>query len=288
MKYIDDQTQLINTVIDRYTKVDGKSKFLEAGRYTIWPDGHRYRGLISLEIYKMLGGNQSGFLKGVVGIEAIHHASLVFDDLPCMDDSPTRKGKPTNHIKYGEDIAILSGLYLWELGRQLVYENTREHLNKPENVDEVELLLHQTIVGMLHGQEIDLQTRKSKDDLEESIYQKNRMFHFACVLPAYLLQKKEYVDPLSEIGNILDDIGIHLSRGYQLFDDLRDIEGNPEVTGKPSGLDVNRETSVNIYGVNGVKQQLSESIQRIEEKLSKIEQNSRLEKIVKYILTKPS
>ena len=103
-----------------------------------------------------------------------------------------------------------------------------------------------------------------------------------------MLQKKEYVDPLSEIGNILDDIGIHLSRGYQLFDDLRDIEGNPEVTGKPAGLDVNRETSVNIYGVNGVKQQLSESIQRIEEKLSKIEQNSRLEKIVKYILTKPS
>ncbi len=288
MEYIDNQIQLIHTAIDRYTKVDGKSKFLEAGRHTIWPEGHRYRSLIGLEIYKMLGGNQSKFLKGVVGIEAIHHASLVFDDLPCMDNSPMRKGKPTTHIEYGEDIAVLSGLYLWELGRQLVYENTRDHLDKPEDVDEVESLMHQTILGMLHGQEIDLQTHKSEGDLRESIYQKNRMFHFACVLPAYLLQKKEYVDPLSEIGNRLDEIGIHLSRGYQLFDDLRDIEGNPEVTGKPIGLDVNKETSVDLYGVNGVKQQLSESIQRIQENLRKIKLPSKLEYIVEHILTKSS
>ena len=263
--------------------------FLEAGRYTLWPEGHRYRSLVGLEIYKMLGGgDQSRFLKGVVGIEAIHHASLVFDDLPCMDDSPMRKGKPTTHIEYGQDIAILSGLYLWELGRKLVYENTREHLHKPEDVDEVESLIHQTIVGMLHGQEIDLQRNKSDDDLRKSIYQKNRMFHFACVLPAYLLQKKEYIDPLSGIGNILDEIGIHLSVGYQLFDDLRDVEGVPEVTGKPVGLDVNKDTSVKMYGINGVKQQLAERIQRIKENLRKIEPNSRLESIVEHILTKLS
>lgn len=288
MKYIDNQIQVINTAIERYTKTDGNSKFLEAGRYTIWPEGHRYRSIIGLEIYKMLGGNQSGFLKGVVGIEAIHHASLVFDDLPCMDDSPMRKGKPTIHIEYGEDTAILSGLYLWELGRQLVYENTREHFDKLEDVDEVESLMHQTIVGMLHGQEIDLQRHKSDDDLKESIYQKNRMFHFACVLPAYLLQKKEYVNPLSEVGNILDEVGVHLSVGYQLFDDLRDVEGVPEVTGKPVGLDVHKDTSIKLYGINRVKQQLAEKIQIIKENLRKIELNSRLEDIVEHILTKPS
>lgn len=288
MKYIDDQIKVINAAIERYIRADGNSKFLEAGRYTIWPEGHRYRSLVGLEIYKMLGGNQFRFLKGVVGIEAIHHASLVFDDLPCMDNSPTRKGKPTTHIEYGEDIAILSGLYLWELGRHLVYDNTCEHLDKPEDVDEVESLIHQTIVGLLHGQEIDLQKHKSDDDLRESIYQKNRMFHFACVLPAYLLQKKEYIDPLSAIGNILDEVGVHLSVGYQLFDDLRDVEGVPEVIGKPVGLDVNKETSVKRYGINGVKQQLAERIQRIKENLRKIEPNSRLESIVEHILTKQS
>lgn len=288
MRYIDDQVQVINTAIEKYTKSDRNSKFLEAGRYTMWPEGHRYRSLVGLEIYKLIGENQSGFLKGAEGIEAIHHASLVFDDLPCMDDSPIRKGKQTTHLGYGEDIAILSGLYLLDLGRQLIYENTREHLDKPEDVDKVESLIHQTIIGMLHGQEIDLRKHKSDDDLKELIYQKNRMFHFACVLPAYLLQKKEYINSLSEIGNALDEIGVHLSVGYQLFDDLRDVKGVSEVIGKPVGLDKNKKTSVNVFGVDGVEEQLAARMQRIKENLRRIEPNSKLENIVEYILTKPS
>ena len=288
MEYIHNQIKIINTAIKEHIRVDKNLKFLEASKYTIYPEGHRYRSIIGLEFYNLLGGKQSNFIKGVVGIECIHHASLIFDDLPCMDNSPMRKGKPTTHIKYGEDTAILSGLYLWELGRRFISENIRSHLNQPKDIDEAELLVHRTIVGMLHGQELDLRKHKSNEELKESIYQKNRMFHLACVLPAYLLQKKEYVDPLNEIGNVLDEVGVCLSIGYQLFDDIRDVEGIPEVIGKPVGLDVDKDTSVKLYGLEGVKQQLAENLQRIKENLSKMESGSKLEEIVEYILTKPS
>jgi len=281
MSYIDDQTGIINDAIEHYTKQNISLKFLEASKYAILPEGRRYRSLVGLEIYKMLGGNESRFLKGVVGIECIHHASLIFDDLPCMDGSALRKGKPPTYIEYGEAIAILSGLYLFESGRRLIYENTREHLDQPEKVDEVESLIHQTIVGMLRGQEIDLQKDKSESDLRESIHQKNRIFHLACALPAYLLPQKEYINPL-------DEIGANLAVAYQLFDDIRDVEGIPEITGKPVRMDAGRKTSIGIYGADEVKLQLAWRLQAIKENLRKIEPNSRLESIIEHILTRPS
>jgi len=288
MKYIQQQVKLINEAIEFYLRQPNNGKFFEASRYTIGPEGHRYRSLVGLEIYKMLQGNPSNFMKSIVGIECIHHASLIFDDLPCMDNSPMRKGKPTTHIQYGEDIAILAGLHLWETGRQLLYENSREHLSNLKLIDEVESIIHKTIVGMLVGQELDLKENKTDEELFNSIYQKNRMFHLICVLPAYLLKQKKYLTQLNEIGKILDEIGINLSVSYQLFDDLRDIERNPIETGKPVHVDKGKRTSVYRYGVEEVKQQIGERKQKIIEKIREIQENSRLEKIIEHILSIPS
>jgi len=278
-EYIRREKKLINESIELWVKSEIKTKVFEAGQYTIWPEGHRYRSIVGLEIYRALRGKQSKFLKGVVGIECLHHASLVFDDLPCMDNSPMRKAKPTTHLQYGEDIAILAGLYLWDRGRQLLYENTREHLSDPEEIDEVEFLIHETIVGMLIGQEIDLKTNKTDSELSQSIYQKNRMFHLACVLPAYVLQKKQYLD-------LLNNIGVDLAVAYQLFDDLRDIEGDSKIIGKP--IQVDKGTSVYRYGVESVKQQLAERKQRIIGNIQKIQTSSRLKRMIEHILTTPS
>ena len=280
MEYIQQQIKLINKGIESYLK-QPNGRFLEASRYTIGPEGHRYRSLISLETYKMLGGKQLNFMKSIVGIECIHHASLVFDDLPCMDNSPMRKGKPTTHIKYGEATAILGGLYLWEKGRQLLYENSREHLNNPKLIDKVESLVDETIIGMLIGQELDLNKNKTDEELFDSIYQKNRMFHLACILPAHLLEQ-------NEVEKIFDEVGINLSVCYQLFDDLRDIERNPIETGKPIHIDKNKRTSVYRYGVKEVKTQIDGRKQKIIENIRKIQENSKLEKIIDYIFSTPT
>ncbi len=86
-KYIQKQKETINRSIKYYLKEDIQFKFLESAAYTIYPEGHRYRSLVGLEIYKTLGGNQCNFLKGIIGIESLHHSSLIIDDLPCMDNA---------------------------------------------------------------------------------------------------------------------------------------------------------------------------------------------------------
>lgn len=285
--YIQEQKELINKSIEFHLNEPFKSKFKESATYTVYPEGHRYRSLVGLEVYQMLKGNQKKFLKGVVGIEFIHHASLVFDDLPCMDNSNMRKNKPTSHIKFGEDIAILGGIYLLNKGINLIYDNAREHFDNFKEIDWVVSLVYNATNGMLIGQELDLKKKKTNEELEKSIYQKNRLFHLACVLPAYFLKKKEYLNPLEDIGRTLDEVGINLAIGYQLFDDLRDIEKS-EITGKPVKVDKDKSTSIYRFGIDKVKQEIKERKEKIIENIRKIQSNSKLEDIIEHILTTPS
>ncbi len=279
--YINQQKELINKAIESCLEQTFSSKLrfchCEAAVYTIYPEGHRYRSLIGLEIYQMLGGDQSKFLKSAVGIEAVHHASLILDDLPCMDNSPIRKGKPTAHKAFGEDIAILASIYLWDIGRELLYKNAQEHLSNLNKLSSVQLLIDSTIRKVISGQELDLRKNKDKKELWKSIEKKNGFFYLASVLPAYLC------DIQKEMG-IFDEIGVDLSVAYQLFDDLRDLEGKPEVVGKLTHID--SDTSVYIFGADKVKQHLTKRKERIIENIRKIQSNSRLEKLVGYILTK--
>ncbi len=278
--YVQQQKELINKAIKSNLKQDSSSEYVhhQAAAYTIYPEGRRYRSMIGLEIYKMLEGEQSNFLKGVVGIELIHHASLILDDLPCMDNSDTRKGKESTHSKYGEDKANLASPYLWINGQCLIYENAREHLNDSK---EIEPLVHNAIKRMLRGQEIDLRKEKTDNELLDSMFQKNTLFHLVSVLPAYLLKKKEYLDYLNEIG-------FSASIGYQFFDDLRDVKSNPGITGKPVGVDSKKKTSVYKWGKDVVIKRLGENKEIIIENLRKIQPNSKLEQIIEYMLTEPS
>ena len=100
--YIEIQKRKINDALEQYLSqlFSSSRKHEQAALYTIYPEGHRYRSVLALEVYKMLGGQQDNFLKGVVGLECIHHASLIFDDLPCMGNAEQKKTKPTNTVQY--------------------------------------------------------------------------------------------------------------------------------------------------------------------------------------------
>ncbi|KYK26754.1 hypothetical protein AYK26_04745 [Euryarchaeota archaeon SM23-78] len=277
-EYIQNQRETINKIIKSDLKEEFLSDYIhhQAAAYTVYPQGRRYRSMLSLELYQMLGGDKPNFLKSIAGLEFIHHASLIFDDLPCMDNSNKRKGKETTHEKYGEDTAILTGLYLYNRGRKLIFKNAYQHL---DNTDEVEMLVYDMTDKMLIGQETDLRKEKSNMELLDSMYKKNILFHLASVLPAYLLKNKE------NLRN-LDMIGVNLSIGYQLFDDLRDYEGNPQITGKP--VNVDSDNSINRLGPDTVKKSLIEKKKMIIDNLREIQPDSKLEQIIEYMLTKPS
>lgn len=266
----------IEEAIEAYLSEDFKSGFHDVAMYVL-PDGKRYRSLLGLNVYQVLGGDSQNFLKSAAGIEFIHHASLIFDDLPCMDDSPARKGRLTAHTAFKESTAILGALYLENKGRQLLIENICEHATTIDQVKVSSSLLTNYFTELLVGQEVDLRNRS--EEIVESMHKKNKLFQLSCVLPAYLLDKSKYIESLETAGK-------ELSIAYQMFDDLRDAEGDSDITGKLS--DTDGFNSVSAFGLEGARIGVVTSLEKITENFREIGVDTKPEALVKHILSVPS
>ena len=103
--------QKINNFID-LDLTEGNPLIVEASRYVCLANGHRWRPLLTLRTVEAFNGNLDVAMPIAVAGEYAHIATVIDDDLPCMDNQEKRKGKPTCHVSYGEDIAILTQLYL--------------------------------------------------------------------------------------------------------------------------------------------------------------------------------
>ena len=262
--FINKQAKLITSFLDKHLDQNFKStNFLKASRYAIGPEGHRYRSILSLEIYKSLGGNTKDFIKALVGIEYVHHSTLIFDDLPSMDNSKMRKGKSTVHLAFDESTAILAALYLLEKGRLLLYESASAHL-RGESLDEFQKKVCNSLIELLSGQEADLKTQRTPKELLTMMQNKNRMFYLACVIPSYLMKQK-----------------------YQFLDDLRDLQPS-SITGKPKNQDKNKSTSLSKFGEKGVRKKLENTKQDIFSKLPNIKRKKEIHNLVEFILSHES
>ena len=279
-EFFSKQKQLIDHEITRYVDQSTLYKHIEAARYCILPEGKRYRTIISLEIYRFLGGIEKKFLKATVGLEFLHHATLILDDLPSMDNSLLRKGKTAVHLKFGEANAILASIYLLEEGRKLLNESIREHTEDSAGIQQADLLVNQSIKELLVGQELDLRTSKNNDDLMRSILLKNKMFYLSILLPIYFLGRSDMVDNFERVGK-------NISIAYQLFDDLRDLQ-TVDITGKEKGMDREKNTSIYRYGVDSVKRMLEEKMLEVENILEPISNTGTLQNKIEFIFTNPS
>jgi len=276
MLEIESKVNLINEAI-RETLDGFSAKTQKAAAYSLYPEGKRYRSLVGLEVYKMLGGNPEKFLTATVGIEYLHNASLIFDDI--HDDSPQRRGKKTVHCAFGRDIAELAGLYLLNDGEEILQRNTKEHLRRQDNIDFIYTFIHETVRRLILGQDLDLKKERSDRELNKMLYDKNRIFHFSCLLPLYLIREKLSKKRVSRVQDLLNNIGEDLSVAYQLYDDLRDIEEAPS-DGKPTHVDKEKNTSVYRYGAKEVKTRLRTRTKAILKNIREIQRNSGLENLI--------
>ncbi len=279
VEYIEVQKIKINAAIEQYLPqlFSSERRHEQAALFTLYPEGHRYRSILGLEVYSALGGHQDAFLKGVVGLECIHHASLIFDDLPCMDNARERKAKPTTWVKYEEATAILAAVTLENEGRHLIAENAREH-NVMGSVQED--LLYKILSELYAGQELDLRGEKSEEELLESMKKKNSLMKVACLLPGVFLQR-------SDVYETLEIVGEDLAFAYQLFDDLRDTL-SPKITGKPAGQDEQKKTLLYRWGEQRVRNELERRKEACVRNIRKIKQETMLEHMIEYMLTIPS
>ncbi len=136
----------------------------EAMRYSAGAGGKRIRPFLTLSVCRMLGGDEAEAMALACAVEMVHTYSLIHDDLPCMDDDTERRGKPTNHVVFGEANALLAGDGLLTYAFETV---TSGHLSPALQVEAVRLLARMAgPCGMVGGQVIDLIGDKEKLDYE--------------------------------------------------------------------------------------------------------------------------
>lgn len=129
--------------------------FNDALRYSLFPGGKRLRPVLTLLGAEVAGGRAVNVLPAAVAVEYIHNSSLIFDDLPCMDDAPKRRGQTALHARYGEGLAVLVGLALMNASYGLIFD-----VHTADNM--LAIKAHAELVecigarGMVAGQSVDL------------------------------------------------------------------------------------------------------------------------------------
>jgi farnesyl diphosphate synthase len=245
-------------------------RLMDAIRYSALNGGKRLRPFLVVESAAVFDVPRASALLAGAALECIHCYSLIHDDLPAMDNSDLRRGRPTLHKKTDDATAILAGDGLLTLAFDIV---TRDEIHRDANV---RLLLTRALArcagigGMVGGQMLDLAgegrfgDREPIDVARLQQMKTGALLRYGCIAGAILGQasQKEY--------QALDDYGRALGEAFQIADDLLDVEGDTSALGKPAGQDaaLGKTTFVTQLGVDGAKQRLRDLLARADAALS--------------------
>jgi farnesyl diphosphate synthase len=242
--------RLTDAVIERLLLVPPglEARVYEAMRYSALAPGKRLRPLLVLAGARLFGVARGSTLQVAAAVEMVHAYSLIHDDLPAMDDSALRRGRPTCHMKFDEATAILAGDGLLTMAFQ-VLSHPDTHGDAAVRCELVSGLASAAgAAGMVGGQMIDLIAERQTLDIG-AITRLQRMktgalIAFACEAGAILA--KAPVELRTALRGYAHDLGL----AFQIADDLLDVEGSAAETGKPVGADAaaGKATFVSILG----------------------------------------
>lgn len=232
-----------------------QAKLAEAMRYSLLAGGKRIRPMLVLEFCRISGGDIEKAVPVACGIEMLHTYSLIHDDLPCMDNDDLRRGKPTNHVIYGECTATLAGdaLQAEAFGTILRAELPAENRAKC-----AELLAGAVgIDGMCGGQYIDM-AWEGKELSEQELTEINSrktgaLLIAACQMGVAAAGGSEKM--LAAAGHY----GAAIGMAFQIRDDMLDVLSTEEELGKPIGSDEqeNKNTYMVLMGKEGCERTIN-------------------------------
>jgi farnesyl diphosphate synthase len=245
-------------------------RLMDAMRYSSLGGGKRLRPFLVVESAAVFGVHRDQALLAGAALECIHCYSLIHDDLPAMDNSDLRRGRPTLHKATDDATAILAGDALLTLAFDII---TRDEIH---NDPTVRLLLTRALArasglgGMVGGQMLDLAgegrfgDREPVDVARLQQMKTGALLRYGCIAGAILGQAspKEY--------KALDDYGRALGEAFQIADDLLDVEGDSAALGKPAGADaaLGKTTFVTQLGIDGAKKRVSDLLATADAALS--------------------
>ena len=198
------------------TTPDPAQKLLKkAILYSFKGKASHFRPRLCFETAKTLGHKSSQILPWAIALEMVHTASLIHDDMPCMDNAETRRERKCNHLIFGEDIALLTGACLFVESFSLL----QDPLFNNKRTEFLELFIRTIgFHGLMSGQAMDLKNKlPHKKELLNIMSLKTGSLISACVLGPALLwaDKKEY--------KVLENFAKNLGLAYQIADDYQDI-----------------------------------------------------------------
>jgi geranylgeranyl diphosphate synthase type II len=228
--YLTEKKEVIDDALDRFLPLAEvyPSSIHQAMRYSVLGDGKRFRPILAVTIFDMLGGKETTILQAACALELIHTYSLIHDDLPCMDDDDWRRGKPTLHKAFDEAVAVLAGDALSALAFELLAATGRSDIIK-------EVASAIGTHGMVGGQVVDIQTEGKVFVSQELEYihshKTGALITISARVGALLAEVKE--TELVAITRFGDKMGL----AFQIVDDILNLEGEQEHIGKNTGTD---------------------------------------------------
>eukprot|EP00249_Psilotum_nudum_P018267 c26720_g1_i4 orf=166-1167(-) len=271
--YMESKIVGVNKTLEKAVPHGSPTLIQESLRYALLSNGKRIRPTLCISACELVGGKEELAMPAACAIEMVHTMSLIHDDLPCMDNEDLRRGMPTLHKKYGEHIAVLTGIALTSLAFEYVARATRSV--PPEKVLRVQAELGRAVgsQGLVAGQCVDLQ---SEGD------------------PGISLEKLEYIH-VHKTGSLLEcavvcgaicggasEVEIERIRTYalnvgllfQVVDDILDVTKTSDELGKTSGKDLlsDKATYPKLMGLEQSRQFAKELVYKAKEQLQLFDQ----------------
>ena len=250
------RTQRAEEIIRQYLPPEeGFAARLAASmNYSMLAGGKRLRPVMMWEAWRMFGGSGKEIEPFMAGMEMIHTHSLIHDDLPALDNDDTRRGKPTNHMVYGEAMAILAGDTLLNYA----YETMLKAFSMTEHPDRtaraLTVLAQKTgIGGMLGGQSVDVMNdgKPLDEPLLDFIYE----YKTSALIEASMLIGAVLAGASEAEQEIICKAAQKIGLCFQIVDDILDVEGDEAHLGKPLHSDEKNQkvTYVSLNGLEGAK-----------------------------------
>lgn len=265
-----DYRAYINEKLAAYVATDG-SKICDSMNYSVMAGGKRIRPVLALECCRLCCGDYKKATAFACALEIIHSYSLIYDDLPCMDNDTMRRGKPTNHVVFGEDIALMAGMGLYCRAFEIVTDTYKEFgLTETQLIDGIKALFKASgMNGIVLGQVLDIDNVAGKHtDLD--YIQRVHDYKTSAMLEAS-----------SEVGAIcggatekqraaLLEYSKNIGLAFQIRDDILDVTGTDGNMGKTLGKDKEsgKTTFVDIFGVGGAQRKVVELTERAKSAIS--------------------
>ncbi len=290
LKIMSERAELVNEELTSYFENrydDDLKELTEAQKYSVMAGGKRIRPIIALAFAELFGGTLGAALPYCVALEMIHTASLIHDDLPCIDNDELRRGRPTNHVVYGESTALLAGDGLLMDAFGVVAQNRA--VSAELNLQAVGILSELTgSCGLVGGEFLDImgEDKELSPELLEKLYdcKTGALIRASAILGALSAGVSFSDERMMDAIMYADGIGL----AFQIIDDILDVRGDVSKLGKNPGSDEreNKTTYLSFYSIEEAED-MAYSLTRVAKSaVSKHEGSEFLEALADYLLSR--